>query len=57
MPILTYGTKDDVPSDLLESATEVTEGENKGKWTVNVVSRKKLDEFRENNTKLSTRAE
>lgn len=57
MPTLTYGTKDEVPSDLLESATEVTEGENKGKWAVNVVSRKKLDEFRDNNTKLASRAE
>lgn len=53
MPILFYDTKDAVPADLLDAAQEITEGENKGKFGVNVVPRKKMEEFRDNNIFLS----
>ena len=43
MPILFYDTKDAVPADLLDAAQEITEGENKGKFGVNVVPRKKME--------------
>lgn len=57
MALINYDTKEQIPEDLLDSATEITEGENKGKWTVNVVTRKKLEEFRNNNVDISKRAE
>ncbi|MGD9670189.1 MAG: hypothetical protein AB7U75_14325 [Hyphomicrobiaceae bacterium] len=58
MPIIFYNTRDEVPADFADVATEVTEdGDNKGKFSVNVVSRKKLDEFRTNNTKLAAEME
>lgn len=51
MPVLYYKTKDEVPSDVADAATEVKEeGEYKGQWSVNLVSRKKLEEFRNTNT-------
>jgi hypothetical protein len=58
MPIIYYDTKESVPSDFSDVAQEVTDdGDNKGKYAVNVVSRKKLDEFRTNNTNLATTLE
>lgn len=57
MALITYDSKDQIPEDLLDSATEITEGDTKGKWTVNVVTRKKLEEFRNNNVDISKRAE
>ncbi len=54
MAIFYYATKEEVPSDLATDAVQVAEdGEHKGKWSVNVVPRKKLEEFRENNTTLA----
>lgn len=58
MATFTYDTKDSIPEDLLDSASEITaDGENKGKWQVNVVGRKKLEEFRDNNIAVSKKAE
>lgn len=58
MPILYYKTKDEVPADLAEVAAQVTdEGDYKGQFAVNVVARKKLDEFRVNNTDLAKKLE
>lgn len=58
MATFTYDTKDAIPEDLLDSASEITaDGENKGKWQVNVVGRKKLEEFRDNNIAVSKKAE
>ena len=48
MPILTFESKDKVPADFSEIAKEVD-----GKWTINVVAKAKLDEFRENNVALA----
>ena len=57
MPTLTYDSKDAIPEDLLEAAQEIKEdGENKGKWAVNVVPRKKLEEFRDTNVTLAKKA-
>jgi len=50
MPIFNYDTKDAVPEDVREHAMEIKEGENAGKWAVNLVSRKALETFRDNNT-------
>ena len=55
MPIFYYDTKDAVPAELLDAAQEVTEGDNKGKFGVNVVARKKMEEFRDNNIEISKR--
>jgi hypothetical protein len=57
MPIFYYDTKDAVPADLLDAVQEVTEGDNKGKFGVNVVPRKKMEEFRDNNIEISKRLE
>lgn len=58
MPILHYKTKEDVPAELQEVATQVTEdGDLKGQFAVNVVARKKLDEFRDNNTAMAAKLE
>jgi hypothetical protein len=58
MAIFYYNTKDEVPADLATDAAEVKEdGENKGKWAVNVVPRKKIEEFRDNNTALAQKVE
>ena len=58
MATITYDTKEAIPEDLLDSASEITaDGENKGKWQVNVVGRKKLEEFRDNNIAVSKIAE
>lgn len=54
MPIIHYKTKEEVPSDVVDYATEVKdEGEFKGQWSVNLVPRKKLEEFRTNNENIS----
>jgi len=56
MPIIYYSDKESIPSDFVDVAKEVTEdGDNKGKFAVNVVARAKLEEFRDNNTKLATK--
>jgi NACalpha-BTF3-like transcription factor len=53
-----FDTKDSLPEDLAEFATEIKdEGETKGKWAVNVVPRKKLEEFRDTNINVSKKAE
>lgn len=57
MPMLTYATKEEVPADLIDAVQEIKEGEDKGKWQVNVVARKKLEEFRDNNTELAKKFE
>lgn len=57
MPVIYFPTKDAVPPDLLEAALEVTEGDNKGQFGVNVVPRKKMEEFRDNNIEISKRLE
>lgn len=57
MPTLIYDSKDAVPADLLDAVQEFTEGENKGKFGVNVVPRKKMEEFRDNNIEISKRLE
>jgi hypothetical protein len=58
MPILTYTTKNEVPEDLKDFVKEITEeGENKGKFSINVVPRVKLEEFRDTNVTNSKRAE
>ena len=58
MPILYYKSKEEVPSDLADVAAQVTdEGDYKGQYAVNVVARKKLDEFRSNNTELAKKLE
>lgn len=50
MALIIYATKEEIPDDLTGEATEIKEeGDNKGKWSVNVVPRKKLEEFRDNN--------
>lgn len=48
MPSLTYDSKDLIPEGLGESAKEVD-----GKWTVDVVPKTKVDEFRDNNIKIA----
>lgn len=57
MPLLTYDSKAAIPDGLGENAKEITEGDLKGKWQINVVPKEKLDEFRENNTTLAKKAE
>jgi hypothetical protein len=58
MPILYYKTEDEVPADLKEHAKVVDEeGDYKGQYSVNVVPRKKLDEFRTNNEGLAKEKE
>lgn len=58
MPIFHYKTKEEVPSDVADFATEVKEdGEFKGQWSVNLVPRKKLEEFRTNNENISKEKE
>lgn len=58
MPIIHYKTKEEVPSDVVDFATEVKEdGEFKGQWSVNLVPRKKLEEFRTNNENISKEKE
>lgn len=51
MPILNYDSLDVVPAELREFAKPVENGE--GKVTVNVVSKTAIDEFRDNNIKLT----
>lgn len=53
MPILIYDNQEAVPDDVRKDATEVKEGDNKGKWQINLVSRKGLEQFRDNNVQLS----
>ena len=53
MPILTYDNQDAVPEDVRKDATEIKEGDNKGKWQVNLVSRKSLESFRDKNIEVS----
>lgn len=48
MPVLSFEKKDSIPEGLQDYAKE----EN-GKWTIDVAPKVKLDEFRENNIKLS----
>src|SRR5690606_2594358 len=56
MPIIFYDSKDAVPADVAEYATEVKEdGDNKGKWSVNLVPRKKLEEFRDSNVEKAAK--
>lgn len=58
MPLIYFKTRDAVPAELADVAAEVSEdGEYKGQFAVNVVSRKKLDEFRTNNTDLAQKLE
>jgi hypothetical protein len=50
MPVLYFTTKDAIPAELQEGLTEVKEdGEHKGKFSINVVPKAKLDSFRETN--------
>lgn len=51
MPILQFDTLDLVPEGLREYAKAVENGD--GKVTINVVAASKIDEFRDNNIKLS----
>lgn len=55
MPISYYDSKDAIPEDVRDAAAEVKDGEHKGKWSVNLVPRKKLDEFRTNNESLANK--
>lgn len=55
MPILFYDSQDAVPEDVRDAAAEIKDGDNKGKWQVNLVSRKSLEKFRDNNTELANK--
>jgi len=55
MPILHYDSKETVPEDVRDHAQEVKDGEHKGKWAVNLVPRKKLDEFRTTTETVSSK--
>ncbi len=55
MPVIVYDTKDDVPSDVAEFAVEIKDGNDKGKFSVNLVPRKKMEDFRDNNTDLANK--
>lgn len=57
MPIINFKTKDEIPAELADVAQEIKEGDNAGQWSVNVVPRKKLDEFRDNNTAQAAKLE
>lgn len=58
MPLIYYKTKEDVPAELADAVSQVNEdGDYKGQFAVNVVPRKKLDEFRDNNTALAKKLE
>lgn len=53
MPIIVYDTQDLVPDDVRKDATEIKEGDGKGKWQVNLVSRKSLESFRDKNIEVA----
>lgn len=53
MPIMVYDNQDAVPEDVRKDATEIKDGDNKGKWSINLVSRKSLEQFRDNNVAIS----
>ena len=55
MPIIVYDSQDEVPEDVRGDAAQITEGDGKGKWQVNLVSRKNLEKFRDNNTELANK--
>jgi hypothetical protein len=58
MPVLLkYATKDEIPEELRDAAKEITEGEEKGRFTVSVVSKSKVDEFRDRNIETSKKLE
>lgn len=53
MPIIVYDNQDAVPEDVRKDATEIKEGDNKGKWSINLVSRKSLESFRDKNIEVA----